>query len=483
MRARGLNIALKEGGKGPLFLRVAEAVIEAILDGRIQPGMLLPGVRDLAEQMGVHYNTVLVALREMQAQGWVEARPRSGFQVSTPLPAEAREGDAPRASALVAGFDIPAGREPITTGNHLVMDLTDGRADARLAPADALAQAYQRALRLKGPELLGATDSKGLLRLRETLSSLMGQQRGLSLDPEQLLILRSSSFAVNLVAQALIGNDGGHVAVENPGNPLVWEVFRNTSSGQIHALPVDGDGLVVEALEDLMKTVRLNLLVLSPQCHFPTGAVLSAPRRKKVLELARQYRFAILEMDPEYDHLPTDPLPRPLASEDPTGQVLYLGSLSRLFAPGLRISFLTVPGSLADRLAKVRQRMDWQGDPVLEWSIAELILDGEFLRQQRRVRKVSRERRTALLDAIHHTLARRVEVTAEHSAMAIWIRGVEAHADPHRFNAWIQSCNLKGLKLRPGKYYDFDGRDRAATRLGFSAYLPEELQRAVALMG
>jgi GntR family transcriptional regulator/MocR family aminotransferase len=298
-----------------------------------------------------------------------------------------------------------------------------------------------------------------------------------------MLILRSSSFAVNLVAQALIGTEGGHVAVENPGNPMIWEVFQNVSAAKVHALPVDGDGLVVEALEDLMKTVKLNLLVVSPQCHFPTGAPLSAPRRKRVLELARQYRFAILEMDPEYDHLYRDPLPRPLASEDPTGQVLYMGSLSRLFAPGIRISYLTVPGALADRLAKVRQRMDWQGDPVLEWSLAELILDGEFLRHQRRVRKVSRERRTALLDAIHHTLTSRVEVTAEHSAMALWLRGVGAYADPSRFNAWVHSCIMKGLKLRPGRFYDFEGHERAATRLGFSAYEPDELQRAIALMG
>ncbi len=333
---------------------------------------------------------------------------------------------------------------------------------------------------MKGPTLLGSSDPKGLLRLREGLCKLLSQQRALPAQPEQILILRSSAFAVSLVAQALIGREEGHVAVENPGSPNVWETVRQASSAQLHPLPVDAKGLDPDALEALLSRIRLNLLILTPQCHFPTGVRLDPARRKRVLELSRHYRFPILEMDPEFDYLPaSDPMPRPLAAEDTTGQVLYVGSLSRLLAPGIRVAFLGVPTSLSDRLAKARQRMDWQGDPALEWAVSELLVDGEITRHQRRIRKAALERHDALRDALEHTFQDRLHIMPGHGAMALWLKGIGRYDDAMRFKLWIRSCGLKGLKLRPGSYYDFEGRENAFTRMGFTGFTPEELQQAV----
>jgi GntR family transcriptional regulator/MocR family aminotransferase len=243
---------------------------------------------------------------------------------------------------------------------------------------------------------------------------------------------------------------------------------------------VDGGGLRVEALEALLATTRLGLLVTSPQCHFPTGVPLAADRRERVLALARDHRFAILELDSEYDYL-EDPV-RPLAAQDTTGQVLYCGSLSRLLAPGVRLGFIVVPRLLADSFARARQRMDWQGDPVLEWAVSELFLDGEVTRHLRRVRKACQERREALFDALRFALPGLVEFDRGQEGMGLWLRGAGKMADPGRFDLWVRSCGLKGIKLRLGSYFDLEGRPMAATRLGFMAYTPSELQEAVPLM-
>jgi len=479
MRARELNLTLDPAQNGPIYVRVAEAILAAVRAGRIAPGQALPGVRELAERLGVHRNTALAALRELESQGWLDARPRSGFFVVDPLP-ERPASAAGTASSAGPGFDVPYRLKPITSTSNVLLDFSDGVADARLAPMEALAKAYPRALRLNGPELLQAGEFLGHSRLRKVLAGHLAEQRALVRDPGQFLLIRSTSMAVNLVAQALIGPESGDVAVENPGNPLVWETLRQASAARLHPLPVDAGGLRVEALEALLATTRLSLLVVTPQCHFPTGAVLAQDRRERILALAREHRFAILELDPEYDYL--EAAPRPLAAADSTGQVLYCGSLSRLIAPGVRLGFIVVPQLLADSFAKARQRMDWQGDAILEWAVSELFLDGELARHLRRVRKACADRRAALFDALRYAMPGLLEFDPAQGGMALWLRGAGKFADPARFDIWVRACGMKGIKLRMGSYFDLAGKSHAATRLGFMAYTPEEIQEAVPLM-
>lgn len=481
MRARELNLTLDPARTGPIYVRVAEAILVAVRAGQLRPGQALPGVRELADRLGVHRNTALAALRELEAQGWLEARARSGFfLVETPPEPGTPPGKAAPAASAGPGFDVPTRLVPITSTSNVLLDLTDGVADARLAPMDALAKAYPRALRLKGQELLQGTEFMGQMRLRRVLADHLAEQRALVREPGQFLLLGSTSMAVNLVAQALIGPEAGDVAVESPGNHLVWDTLRQASAARLHALPVDAQGLRTEALEALLETTRLSLLVLTPQCHFPTGARLAPERRGPILELARKHRFAILELDPEYDYLEAPP--RPLAAEDATGQVLYWGSLSRLIAPGVRLGFLVVPRLLAEAFAKARQRVDWQGDAILEWAVSELFLDGEIQRHLRRVRKACQERREALFDALRFALPGQVAFDPAQEGMGLWIRGEGRMADPGRFDIWVRSCGLKGIKLRTGAYFDLDHRPLAATRLGFMAHTPQELQEAVPRM-
>jgi GntR family transcriptional regulator/MocR family aminotransferase len=478
-----LSLFLDPKGTGPLYMRVAASVVQAIRDPRIHPGEPLPGIRELAAMLGVHRNTALAAMRELETQGWVEARPRCGFYV-TERPSETGNPAqlAPAPGSL--GFDLPISPRNITDAKDLRMDCSDGVADGRLAPTEAMAQAYLRALRLKGPQLLQASDFKGLKRLRAALVDHLGQRRALRLHEEQVLVVRSTSMAVSLAAQTLIGSRGGVVAVEDPGHPALRETLLQASSATLVPLPVDGQGLCLEPLEALLRSGPLALLVLTPQCHYPTGVSLAPQRRARILELAAEHRFAILELDFEYDYLRGEAASHPpLAAQDSTGQVLYVGSFSRAIAPGLRLGYMAVPPPLAGTFAKARQSMDWMGDSVQEWVMSELILDGDYRRHLRRVRKAFLERRETLMDALRHAFSGRLRFNEEHGAMALWLEGQGEWADPMRFEMWVRSCGLKGIKLRPGSYFSFDGKPRAATRFGFTAHSPEELQVGIALLG
>jgi len=482
VRTEELHLKLDPATGGPLYLQVAAALLLPIHQGHLAPGAALPSVRTLAAQLDVTVNTVLAALREIQEQGWITSQERSGFFVAATLPALPQDPGPNPAPASPLGFDLPGHLAPITSNANVTVDFTEGLADARLAPAQALGRCYQRGLRLKGAELLGTRDAMGLMRLRTCLAEHLQHSRGLTAGAGQILIVRSTAMAVTMVAQALVGPGGGRVAVENPGHGALWETLRQACPAQLCGLPVDAGGARMEALEQLLAAPgpALRLLILTPQCHFPTGVTLAPERRARLLDLARQHRLPILELDAEFDYLPPQG-PGPLASQDP-GQVLYAGSLSRALAPGLRVSYLVSPEPLAGVLARARQRIDWQGDPVQEWALAELLLEGEVQRQILRVRRAALNRREALADALAHGLGDLLAFDPGQAGMALWLRGQGRLAEPPRFNAWVRGCQAQGLKLRLGRHYDLDGRDLAATRLGYTAHTPEELQRAVALM-
>lgn len=485
MRIRGLLLPLETDHPDPLYLQLANAVIEAIREGRLRCGETLPGTRELAEQLHVHRNTVLQAMRELQAQGWVIMKERSGVFVADVLPSFTPQGEpaAVRSSSAAPAFSVPKPLDPLTTASTVQWDWSEGVADVRLAPTEAMARAYQRAIRLKGTELLSSGEFQGQRRLREALAQHVGQQRAFAFKPEQVLITRGTPMSLSLVAQTLVGSEGGAVAVENPGLPLVWDTLRQASAATLHPIPVDEEGLSTDALAKLLRTTPLRLLVLSPQAQAPTGVTLSPQRREALWALAREHRFAMLELDIEYDHLSGPGMPpKPLAAEDREGLVIYVGSLSRLIAPGLRLGFLVAPGAFASKLAKSRQRLDWQGDRVVEWALSEMILDGDVGRHLRKIRKATHDRRMALEAGLAAHFPAALHFTPQCGAMGVWVRGAGELADPIRMESWIRACGLLGLKMRPGSFFSFDASPLAATRLGFTAHPPEELEQGLAVM-
>jgi GntR family transcriptional regulator / MocR family aminotransferase len=474
--AGNLDLALTPGSRAPLYLQIAEAVRGAILDGRFKTGMALPGVRILASRLDLTVNTVLAALRELQAQGWLSSMERRGFFVTSGPESEPAAPKVLASGPATPGFDLPSHLLPLTAGAGTIVDLSEGLADARLAPHEALGRAYQRGLRLKGPQLLGTRDPQGLPRLREALAGYLRTSRHLAADPSQILVLRSTAMILTLVAQTLVGSEGGDVAMEDPGHPDFRETLRQACPVRLHGLPVDEEGLQVEPLQALAETCTLRLLLLTPASQMPTAVGLAASRRERILSLCRQHRIPILELDLEHDYQPGA---ESLAAQDP-GQVLHVGSVSRIFAPGLGASYLVVPPSMASPLARARLRLDWQGDPPLEWALSELFLEGEIGRQVLRLRKAVRERGDALQDALQHHFGDRL--AWRRGPTAFWLEGKGSFEASATFNAWIKGCQYLGLRLRPGRAYRLDGSEAAATRLGFSSFTPEELQQAVARM-
>lgn len=479
MRARDLNLQIPQDPDRPKYQLVAAALAEAIAQGRLQPGTALPGVRELAKRLDLNRNTVLAALAELRAQGLVESREREGIFVRATAAAPTPSPGPPTRP----GFDLPNPLGPPTEPVANLLDLSEPLADQRLAPAEALARATARALRLPGGDLLGRGDPRGSDRLRTVLAAHLGESRGLVADPERILITRGTRMGLALVVQVLVGSAGGAVAVEDPLRPSWREVLHQAAPVELLAVPVDRLGLDVEALSGLLERKPLRMVLVTPACQDPTGVRLAPERRRRLLELARDHRFAIVELDVEsgYDLSPAPP--HPLAAEDPSGQVVHVGGFSQLIAPGFRLGYLTAAGELADAIAKARQRLDWQGDRVLEWSLADLMEEGEFGRHLRRIRRAAEERGEALQAALREELDPALAWERSTQGMGLWVRGRGPLGEPPAFQRWLDAALHCGAKAAPSRPWHLDGRTIAATRLGFTAFEPAELRAAVWRLG
>jgi GntR family transcriptional regulator/MocR family aminotransferase len=241
---------------------------------------------------------------------------------------------------------------------------------------------------------------------------------------------------------------------------------------------VDRDGLDVAAVAALARTERVRMVYVTPHHQYPTTVTLSPSRRLALLDLAARHRIAVVEDDYDHEfHYDGRPL-LPLASADPTGVVVYVGSLAKVLAPGLRLGFVVAPQALLKRMAAERALIDRQGDLVLERAVAELIEEGELQRHVRRLRRVYEGRRDTLCDAVERGLSDAVSLRRPRGGMALWLTA----APGIDVDAWHARALHAGLMFQTGRAFSHDGRPTPHLRLGFAIADERELRRAVEIL-
>jgi GntR family transcriptional regulator / MocR family aminotransferase len=476
-----LALSLDRNGARPLFLQIARAIVDDICRGRLKPGDRLPGTRTLARSLGVNRITVLTAYDELAAEGWIAVRAASGARVSDDLPEpdrRRRTRPAPRAALpAAAAYDLA----PAPQVDYAPESLADGllvfgasAPDARLLPVEPLARAYRRVLRASGGTLLSYAPGRGHPDLRRALAAMLSATRALACTADHIVVTRGSQMALSLIARTLV-RPGDLVAVEDVGYRHAWESFRHAGAA-LAPVRVDAAGLDVAALERLIGAKPVRAVYVTPHHQFPTLVTLAAERRMRLLELARQHRIAIVEDDYDHEfHYDGRPI-LPLASLDRAGQVIYVGTLSKVLAPGLRIGYVVAPPDVLQRLEAHRKFVDIQGDQAVEAAVADLMEDGEIERHVRRVRRHYLRRRDLLVEALQRSLGSAVSFTVPPGGIALWVRvarGIDV-------DAWAARALRAGVFFQTARAFTFDRKPRPFARLGFAAMNETELREAVA---
>jgi GntR family transcriptional regulator/MocR family aminotransferase len=476
MRRWELAVPLDPARARPLFLQLAGAIADDIRSGRLKPGEPLPGTRELAEALDLNRNTIVAGYAELAAEGLVRTRVGGGTFVAEPAPQPPRAPHvasdeptyalAPPVHARPASSVLPPG----------VLMLSNGAPDARLFPARPLARAFRRAIEHRGRTLATSSDPCGHERLRAELASMLARTRGLVATPDNLMVTRSIEQGIDLVARTLI-RPGDVVAVEAFGYPPAWSVLR-LAGATLEPIPLDRDGFDVDALEALLSREPIRAVFMTPHHQFPTTSVMSPRRRERLASLALAHGFAIVEDDYDHEfHYAGKPV-LPIAAGAGRANVVYVGSLANLLAPGVSSGFVVAPPPVFERLASLRAACDARGDAAVECAVAELFQDGELLRHMRRVRRCYEMRRDALANALRRRLGGALEFRIPEGGMALWARA-DASID---VDAWAAAGERAGVRFASGRIYDIEQRERRCLRLGFSYHDEAELDEAVRRM-
>jgi GntR family transcriptional regulator/MocR family aminotransferase len=473
-----LTSALDSRRATPLFLQLSDALGEAIRDGRLKPGDALPGTRALATRLHVHRNTIIAGYKELVSEGLVRARHGGGTFVTGRTPSSLRApsaSPAPRAPTYEVAPPLPPPPMiPPDPGGALMM--FRGVPDVRLLPAEALARGFRRALSRHGRKLLSYGDPRGHAHLRGELATLLSHTRGLSTTIDDLVVTRGSQQALDLIARTLL-SPGDVVGVEALGNPPSWYALR-LAGAELEPIPIDDQGLEIDALEALLKRRTLRAVYVTPHHQFPTNRVMPPERRARLAALAAEHRFVIIEDDYDHEfHYEGDPV-APIAASAGGANVVYVSSLSKVLAPGLRVGFIVAPRPVLDRVVSFRAVTDMQGDATMECAIAELFEEGELLRHVGRMRTIYRRRRDALASALERHLGGVLGFHVPDGGMALWA-ALRAEIDLPR---WERAGEELGVIFRGARIFDFRGQEQPFLRLGFTYHDEPELDEAAARM-
>jgi GntR family transcriptional regulator / MocR family aminotransferase len=399
--------------------RVAASLRDGIASGRLAPGDWLPPVRELGVTFGVHRHTVEVAVDVLVAEGLLETEPRKGIRVASPpfVPdaGRFRRSSAPLRFRLVRGGE--ATLEERLRPPPGAIALHAATPDVSLLPAAELRAAYSDALARPAALPLDALDRRGLPALRRELVRYLRRARGLV--TEDVLLTHGSQEGISLAAEVLL-SPGDAVGVESPGYLPALEAFRDLGA-ELVPLPVDAQGLKVDALAEVLRRGTLRLLYLTPNHQYPTTASLSTPRRAALLALTRRHGVPVLEDDYDHEYHYRGVAQAPLAAWQGADHVVYVGTLSKLVAPGVRIGFVAGPAPVLDAMARRRARVTRANDGVTQAAMSHFMGDGGFDRHVRRVRRTYVARRDAALEVLARASARYpVEVREPDGGLAIW---------------------------------------------------------------
>lgn len=466
-----LDLEVRGDSSKPAYHQIADALIADIRRGRLKPGSPLPGARVIASELSVTRKVVTAALSELQAQGWLVSRRGKGTFVSQSLPMDGFVG------AAGSGDEPGSGSQrDVRPGVHL----DDGLPDTRLAPLRDLVDAYRDALHRLRKGGLGYGNPQGDPTLRDVLSSFVHQARGLVSRPDGVLITRGSQMALFLVAKSVAPvGDRACIAVEDPGYRPAWDAFA-LAGANVEYVPVDEHGVCASALQRLARTRTLHALYTTPHHQYPTTVTLSSERRAQLLELSREHGFTIIEddYDSEFQFSPRPMLP--LSAVHGFERTVYVGSFSKLLAPGLRLGYLLANDKLINAAVNVRRALDRVGAPAQERALAYLIEDGTLQRSVRKARQVYELRRRHMIDRLHQDpiLSRCLHFSVPEAGLALWLRpqvGVKLHE-------WSGRARRAGLHFAPGSEYTSGTREESAFRVGFASLNATEIDEAVRLL-
>ncbi|MEW6994465.1 PLP-dependent aminotransferase family protein [Colwelliaceae bacterium MEBiC 14330] len=465
------------------YLVIAQAFRDAIKNGQLTANETLPSARKLASQLAVNRHTVMAALAELVAQGWLESKERSAYRVVENLPIQTSKV-VNKVSHKQQAFDwrFRKVQQPVDKASLQASlyryNFSGGQPDISKFPFAEFKSHFSQNCQRPKVDQLSYGDTRGDKALITEIAKYLRRVR--SITDKELMICNGSQEALYMISQVLL-QPGDKVAVEQLGYPPAWAAFKS-SGAQLVAIKQDALGIIPGHLASVLAQGQVKLLYLTPLHQYPTTVSLDISRRMQIYQLAAQYQVAIIEDD--YDHeFHFDSQPNaPMASDDPVGLVIYISTFSKLMFGSARIGYVVADEQLIAQLAAYKMLMNHKCNVLMQQTVAKWMQQGGFEAQLRRMTKLYHRRRDFIVAQLHAYQRQGLPIQFEIPAggMAIWLDTGKSVVGLKESllskQVYLQTeIEFNIIKDLPEQHYRF-------IRLGFAAMNEQEVVQGLKLI-
>jgi GntR family transcriptional regulator / MocR family aminotransferase len=486
-------LTLQPSGTRPLYEQITEGLQREIADGTLPTGTRLPSSRQLARDLRVSRITVVTAYAELEAAGAIEARGGSGTYVLPPWTPPQTGGRGSEPADSPAAPPLPPWQRDIvhpvnlerhaTLGQVLRGPLTHdtigfawGAGDSRLIPMTEFRRALGDVLDRDGATALGPEGGAGYPPLRHWLADYL-QQNGLDATPDDILVTSGTQQTISLVAATLL-QPGDRVITEAPTWPGALEVFE-AAGAHVVGIPLDAGGMRNDRLVEALEQARPRLIYTVPTFQNPTGAVMTARRRRALCTLAEQYGVPILEDDHVREVRFGQPIPPPMAAFDRRGDVIHAGGFTKSLIPSLRIGYVVARGPLREALMARKRTADLFGSALMQRALWSFLESGAVARHWRRVSRIYQRRHTAMLRALEKHFPPGSQWSGVSGGLVLWVRLPEGIS----VAALYDVAAAAAVGFARGAAFFPEPADQPYLRLNFAAVDEAEIERGIAVLG
>lgn len=345
-----VSIQLSKQNKEALYVQLYNEILQLIHNGQLAAGYKLPPIRKLAQTLGVNAGTIVSAYRELEKNGFIYSTAGSGSYVSDQATGQHGAADYEFAADNIYIDEVLKPQE-----NTQAINMSTVSLNPDIVSVDQLKTIMMKVLDRDQGHAFSYQDSQGFFPLRESIAKYL-RNVNINTCAENLQIISGAQQGIDIVVRALLQH-GDYVFTESPTYPGAVASFL-ANGAKIIDIPMEDDGINIELLEKKLQQFHPKLMYLMPVLHNPTGISYSIAKRNKVIGLAKRHNVIILEDDYVSELSYGEKLMAPLKSIDRADHVIYIKSLSKIFMPGLRLAFLTVPEFLSKKILKVKYITD-----------------------------------------------------------------------------------------------------------------------------
>ncbi|MBM3115126.1 PLP-dependent aminotransferase family protein [Jeongeupia naejangsanensis] len=466
----------------PLYRQLAAHYQQAIETGTLAPGSRMPSLRALMDRHDVSLSTALQSCRHLERDGFLEARPRSGYFVRLPGKPACRPVAEPvnrladpaqyvgiheRVSAIIA-----QGRS-----HPLQFNLAVACAAAELYPVEALKQAMMRALRHDPTVLTSAATPNGSPALRSVLAQRALTTR-IAASRDDIVVTNGCIEALNLALRA-VAQPGDVIAVESPTYYGLLQILESLGMKALEIPTSAQNGISVEALELAAQTYRnIKAVVVVPNFQNPLGAVMPDAAKARLVAWCEAHAIPLIE-DDTYSLLSNSDTPLAAAKAwDRTGNVIYCASLHKTLAPGMRLGWM-IGGRWQARIEMLKYAQTRANEVLPQLAVADFIGSGAYDRHLRRLRLALRDQREQMAEAIATYFPLDTRLTVPQGGLSLWIELPGGASSTALFE---QAMNA-GVGIAPGRMFSNSDRFEAYFRLSCGQPYTRALNGAMRTLG